>query len=156
MLGSYAHHRGGLLAAESEADRKAVEDSLGLTGVWDLRDRPVTELSGGQLQRVFLARAFAQEPQAILLDEPTNHLDLRCQAELIDSLRSWAARPGRCVVGVFHDINLALAFADTALLLDRGAVSAYARTEDLDLSLLDGLYGMDVRSYMRQALRRWE
>ena len=155
MLGRYAHQRGGLLPAESEHDRKAVEDSLTLTGTWELRDRPVTELSGGQLQRVFLARAFAQEPQAILLDEPTNHLDLRCQVELIDSLRSWASRPGRCVVGVFHDINLALSFADTVLLLDRGSVLAYERMEDFDLSLLDGLYGMDVRGHMKTTLQRW-
>ena len=155
MLGRYAHRRGGLFPGESGADRKAVEDSLNLTGAWDLRDRLITELSGGQLQRVFLARTFAQEPQVILLDEPTNHLDLRYQAELIDSLRSWAARPGRCIVGVFHDINLALAFADTVLLLDRGGVLAHEQLEDLDLSLLDGLYGMDVRGHMRAALERW-
>ena len=155
MLGRYAHQRGGLLSGESEGDRRAVEDSLILTGVWELRDRLVTELSGGQLQRVFLARAFAQEPQAILLDEPTNHLDLRYQVELIDSLRLWTAHPGRCVVGVLHDINLALSFADTVLLLDRGSVLAWERMEDFDLSLLDGLYGMDVRGHMRQALRRW-
>lgn len=155
MLGRYAHQRGGLLSAESESDRKAVEDSLNLTGTWDLRDRLVTELSGGQLQRVFLARTFAQEPQAILLDEPTNHLDLRYQVELIDSLRSWAASPGRCVVGVFHDINLALSFADTVLLLDRGSVLARERMEDFDLSLLDGLYGMDVRGHMKTTLQRW-
>ena len=155
MLGRYAHQRGGLLGTESGADRKAVEDSLNLTGVWDLRNRLVTELSGGQLQRVFLARAFAQEPQVILLDEPTNHLDLRYQVELTDSLRLWAERPGRCVVGVFHDINLALSFADTVLLLDRGAVLAHERIEDFDLSQLDGLYGMDVRGHMRAVLKRW-
>ena len=155
MLGRYAHQRGGLLGTESEADRKAVEDSLNLTNTWELQDRLVTELSGGQLQRVFLARTFAQEPQVILLDEPTNHLDLRCQVELIDSLRSWAAGPGRCVAGVFHDINLALSFADSVLLLDRGRVLARERMEDFDLSLLDGLYGMDVRGHMRTALERW-
>ena len=155
MLGRYAHQRGGLLAGESEADRKAVEESLALTGTWELRDRMVTQLSGGQLQRVFLARTFAQEPQAILLDEPTNHLDLRYQVELIDSLRTWVDCPGRCVVGVLHDINLALAFADTVLLLDRGSVLAYERMENFDLSLLDGLYGMDVRGHMKAALQRW-
>ena len=155
MLGRYAHQRGGLLSGESEADRKAVEESMDLTGTWELRDRLVTELSGGQLQRVFLARTFAQEPQAILLDEPTNHLDLRYQVELIDSLRLWADRPGRCVVGVLHYINLALAFADTVLLLDRGSVLAYERMENFDLSLLDSLYGMDVRGHMKTTLQRW-
>ena len=155
MLGRYAHQRGGLLAGEGEADRRAVEESLRRTGTWDLRDRLVTRLSGGQLQRVFLARTFAQEPQVILLDEPTNHLDLRCQVELIDSLRAWAAVGNRCVVGVFHDISLALTFADAVLLLDRGSVLAYERTERLDLALLDSLYGMDVRGHMRAALRPW-
>ena len=155
MLGRYAHQRGGLLAGESEADRKAVEESLALTGTWELRDRLVTQLSGGQLQRAFLARTFAQEPQAILLDEPTNHLDLRYQVELIESLRAWVNRPGHCVVGVLHDINLALAFADTVLLLDRGSVLAHERMENFDLSLLDGLYGMDVRGHMKATLQRW-
>lgn len=155
MLGRYAHQQRGLLAGEREVDRKAVEDSMKLTGTWELRDRLVTQLSGGQLQRVFLARTFAQEPQAILLDEPTNHLDLRCQVELIDSLRAWVSHPGRCVVGVFHDINLALAFADTVLLLDRGSVLAYERMENFDLALLDNLYGMDVRNHMKTTLQRW-
>ena len=156
MMGRYAHQRGGLLSGESGHDRKAVEDSLNLTGTWELRDRLVTELSGGQLQRVFLARTFAQEPAAILLDEPTNHLDLRYQVELIDSLREWAASPGRCVVGVLHDINLALSFADTVLLLDQGSVLAWERMEEFDLKLLDGLYGMDVRGHMKTTLQRWD
>ena len=155
MLGRYAHQRGGLLSGETDADRRAVEESMLLSGVWELRDRYVTELSGGQLQRVFLARTFAQEPQAILLDEPTNHLDLRYQVELINSLRAWSAVGGRCVVGVLHDINLALAFADTVLLLDHGSVLAYESIENFDLSLLNDLYGMDVRSHMQASLQRW-
>ena len=80
---------------------------------------------------------------------------LRFQVELIDSLRLWAGRPGRCVVGVLHDINLALSFADTVLLLDRGSVLAHERLENFDLSLLDGLYGMDVRGHMKTVLQRW-
>ena len=155
MLGRYAHQRGGLLSGESEADRKAVEDSLQLTGTWELRDRLVTQLSGGQLQRVFLARTFAQDPQAVLLDEPTNHLDLRYQVELIDILLTWSSTPGRCVVGVLHDINLALAFADTVLLLDHGSVLACEPMDRFDLAMLDGLYGMDVRDYMKTTLQRW-
>lgn len=155
MLGRYAHQTGGPLAGESGADRRAVEESLRLTGSWELRDRLVTRLSGGQLQRVFLARAFAQEPQVILLDEPTNHLDLRCQAELIESLKHWSGAGERCVVGVLHDINLALDFADAVLLLDGGSTLAWSRTEDFDLSALDRVYGMDVGGHMRAILRRW-
>lgn len=155
MLGRYAHQSRGMLTGESDADRRAVEESLRLTGTWDLREHLVTRLSGGQLQRVFLARTFAQEPQVILLDEPTNHLDLRYQVELIESLKTWANAEGRCVVGVFHDMNLALSFADTLLLLNHGQIEHCCRLKEFDLSLLDKLYSMDVRGYMIKSLQRW-
>lgn len=155
MLGRYAHQSKGLLAGENAADRQIVEESLRLTGTWDLREHLVTRLSGGQLQRVFLARTFAQEPQVILLDEPTNHLDLRYQVELTESLKTWAAAGGHCVVGVFHDMNLALSFADTLLLLNHGQVQNYSSIKDFDLSLLDKLYDMDVRGHMVSSLQRW-
>lgn len=156
MMGRYAHQSGVLFSSETETDRAAVEEALRLANAWELREQPLTKLSGGQLQRVFLARVFAQSPQIILLDEPANHLDLRSQAELIESLRNWTADGERCVLGVFHDISLALSFADTALLLDQGRALACGPVEQLDFSLLDGLYGMDVRSYMKGLLGRWE
>lgn len=155
MMGRYAHRSKSLLSGETAADRGAVEDALRRSGVWELRDRPVTRLSGGQLQRVFLARTFAQEPQIILLDEPANHLDLRCQAELLESLREWTADGKRCVVGVFHDISMALAFADTALLLEAGRALACGSVEELDERLFNRLYGMDVRRYMKKIQERW-
>lgn len=155
MLGRYAHQSGGLFSAETEADRAAAEEALRLADAWELRERPVTKLSGGQLQRVLLARVFAQSPQIILLDEPANHLDLRSQAELIESLQNWTADGERCVLGVFHDISLALSFADTALLLEEGRKFACAPAEELDERLLDRLYGMDVRSYMKWMYGRW-
>jgi iron complex transport system ATP-binding protein len=155
MLGRYAHQTKGLLSGESSKDRHAVEESLRLTGTWELREHLVTRLSGGQLQRVFLARTFAQEPQIILLDEPTNHLDLRYQVELIESLKTWSCAGGRCVVGVFHDMNLALSFADTLLLLNHGQIEHCSKLDDFDLSLLDKLYSMDVRGHMVASLQRW-
>lgn len=155
MMGRYAHRDKALFPGKTAADRETVEDALRRTGMWELRDRPVTRLSGGQLQRVFLARTFAQEPQIILLDEPANHLDLRCQAELLESLREWTADRKRCVVGVFHDISLALAFADTVLLLEAGRALFCGPVEELDEKLLDRLYGMEVRQYMKKMHERW-
>ena len=155
-MGRYARHGRGLLDREDEADRRAVRESLERTGLWPLRDRLVTELSGGQLQRVFLARTFAQDPAVILLDEPTNHLDLKYQAELTDSLRAWSEQGGRCVVGVFHDLNLALGFAHRVLLMQDGAILADSPADRVDRGLLDRLYGMDVAGYMRESLKRWE
>ena len=67
-----------------------MEQYLQATGLESLRDRQISELSGGQLQRVFLARTLAQEPEIILLDEPTNHLDLKHQTELVAYLKNWS------------------------------------------------------------------
>ncbi len=156
MLGRYAHLQGGMFCAEREEDRSAVRESLLRTGLWELRDRPVTALSGGQLQRVFLASVFAQDPQIILLDEPTNHLDLKYQLELVQYLKEWASHGERCVVGVLHDVNLALALADTVLLLEDGRSRAFEKAENFDLSLLERVYHMDLRGYMRDSLKRWE
>lgn len=155
MQGRYAHQRRSALFGENKEDERIVRESLERTGMLEYKDRLITELSGGQLQRVFLARIFAQDPQVILLDEPTNHLDLKYQVELIESLKEWVQREARCVVGVLHDINLALSFADTVLLMEEGSVKAFEKSEGFDLSLLDHIYQTDVRKFMREAFRRW-
>lgn len=155
LLGRYAHQKGAFCTADPR-DRTLVEESLRRTGMWELRDRLIGELSGGQLQRVFLARTFAQDPRIILLDEPTNHLDLKYQLELMEYLRVWAAEGERCVVGVLHDLNLALSFADTLLLLQNGQSVTHAAVSAFDTALLDKVYGLDVAGYMRQALSRWQ
>ena len=155
MLGRYVHQKKGIFSGETEGDRRIVEECLRRTGILELRDRLITELSGGQLQRVFLARAFAQEPQVILLDEPTNHLDLKYQLELIENLKEWAGREGHCVVGVLHDINLALSFADMVLLMEEGTVKACETVENFDLSLLSRTYQIDVHKFMQDSFKRW-
>jgi len=156
MMGRYRHQRGRLFAAPSPADREAVEESLRATNLLEFRERSIMELSGGQLQRVFLARVLAQDPKLILLDEPTNHLDIKIQHDLIDYLITWSSRAGRCVVGVLHDINLAAELADTLLVLSNGRVSALGSSADiLHGSALADAYGMDVGAAMRKALARW-
>lgn len=156
MLGRYAHKKSGLFTGEDARDRQIVLESMEHTGVLELKDCLITELSGGQLQRVFLARAFAQNPQIILLDEPTNHLDLKYQIELMEYLKEWSGQGGRCVVGVLHDINLALSFADTLLLMEEGRIQAMEKVDQFDLSLISRTYQMDVQRYMRESLKRWE
>lgn len=155
-MGRYAHRPAGLLGGAAPGDSAVVRACLEQTGLWPLRDKPITALSGGQLQRVFLARVFAQDPKIILLDEPTNHLDLKYQIELMEQLRRWVSQGERCVVGVLHDVNLALNYADQLLLMQDGQALCQTATSDLDPALLDQIYGLDVRSYMRHALKRWE
>jgi len=156
MMGRYLH-LGGALRMPSAQDRGVVERCLVTVGLWEERERMIDALSGGQLQRVFLARTLAQEPSVILLDEPTNHLDLKHQTALMDSLREWSREPGRAVVGVLHDLNLALSFADRLLLLREGEAAAYGSPDEaLGTELLERVFGMDVAAYMRDALSRWQ
>ncbi len=156
LMGRYAHRRSGLFSGPSGEDRRIAEDCLRRLGLWEERDRPITRLSGGQLQRVMLARAFAQSPKVILLDEPANHLDLKYRLELTEELKSWTSRPGRAAVGVFHDLDLALDFADTALLMDGGRAVFLGPVEELDPAELSRVFGLDVPAYIRASRERWE
>jgi len=126
-------------------------------GLSDVKDRQINTLSGGQLQRVFLAKALAQEPDLILLDEPTNHLDLKYQIELMEYLNQWTQKDGHTVIGVLHDINLAMHFADKILLLSDGKITKYGCTNNfVDGKLLEQAYHMDIKSYMQNSLKIWE
>ncbi len=156
LMGRYAHRKPGFFSAPSQNDRRIAEACLKRLGLWEERERPITELSGGQLQRVLLARTFAQTPKVILLDEPTNHLDLRYQAELVSELKDWTAEPRRAAVGVFHDLDLAMDFADMVLLLNQGHSVFFGKKEELDPAILNGVFGMDVPAYMRRSRKRWE
>ncbi len=156
LMGRYAHQTGGAFSGPGPEDRAIALECMERTGVADLRDRQVTELSGGQLQRVFLARTFAQQPRVILLDEPTNHLDLKYQVELVQELKAWAAGESRCVVGVLHDVNLALDLANLFLLMEEGRARYFGPAAEFDPAALNRVYQMDVGGYMRRSLQRWE
>ena len=156
LMGRYAHQAGGVFSGPGPEDRRLALECMERTGVAHLRQRQLTELSGGQLQRVFLARTFAQCPQVILLDEPTNHLDLKYQVELVQELKDWASGEGRCVVGVLHDVNLALELADLFLLMEEGRARFFGPAAEFDPAALNRVYRMDVGGYMRRALKRWE
>lgn len=156
MLGRYLHQKGAF-HGPSKVDRGCVQKCLETVGLWQERERMIDTLSGGQLQRVFLARTLAQEPSLILLDEPTNHLDLKHQTELMVSLREWSRKGNRAVVGVLHDLNLALSFADKMLLMSGGQTAACGAPHDvLAGDLLAAVFGMNVKAYMQQALSRWD
>jgi iron complex transport system ATP-binding protein len=160
MLGRFLHIKSGVFGGSpSENDTKAVENSLRAVGLWELRDRQINTLSGGQLQRVFLARVLSQNPQIILLDEPTNHLDLKHQIELVDYIREWAEKKGasRAVIGVFHDMNIALRLTKNVLLMDSGKVGRIGKFTDIaDSSYLQNLFGTNVVDYMTSCSAVWQ
>ncbi len=114
-MGRFAHRRG--LAGLSRTDRAAVERALAWTDTLHLAARTVTELSGGELQRVFLARALAQEAPVLLLDEVTSHLDIRHRLQVAELLVRLNREEGRTVVHVTHDFDLAAEISHRLLLL---------------------------------------
>jgi ABC-type cobalamin/Fe3+-siderophores transport system ATPase subunit len=118
LLGRYPHLSP--WAAERAEDYAAVRRALERCDAWALADRWIWTLSGGEYQRVRLARALAQEPRLLVLDEPTASLDVRHEMELFELMRALADGDGLAVVLITHHVNLAARFADRALLLSEG------------------------------------
>ena len=106
----------------SEEDLKAVDDAMTAMNVAELSTRYINELSGGQRQRVFIARALAQNPKFYLFDEPTSSLDLRHQLETLTVMRNLVQKNSSGMIVALHDLNLALHFADTIILLKDGNI----------------------------------
>jgi iron complex transport system ATP-binding protein len=113
----------GRFKPEGPADKEAIARAMRETGTTELAERPVTELSGGERQRVHLARALAQETNAILLDEPTANLDLAHQFEALELVRGFT-RVGGAALAAIHDLTLASRFCDRLLLLSEGKIVA--------------------------------
>ena len=157
LLGRYLHMKDNTFKKPSKKDLEYTESCLDAVGLSQLKNQQISSLSGGQLQRVYLARTLAQEPRIILLDEPTNHLDLRHQAGLIDFLKQWSQDKKHTVIGVLHDLNLAMRLADDILVLDNGKIAAYGKaTKVISTDLLNKVYEMDVVEFMTDSLKRWE
>ena len=142
-FGRHPHRR--RFAGLNDADRRAIDHALGATGVRDMAERPVGELSGGEMQRVWLAACVAQETGAVLLDEPTNHLDLRFQIETLDLVRDLVEETGVAVGIVLHDLDHAARVADHVILMDRGRIRASGLpAEVLTPEHLTEVYGIPV------------
>ena len=156
LLGRYQHMKKSFFGTPSSKDKSVVEECLKTTGLLELSTKPIDELSGGQLQRVFLAHTLAQEPEMILLDEPTNHLDMKNQVELITYLNEWSKKEKHTVIGVFHDINLAMRLSGQLLFLKEGRIAGLGRAEDLiQPQFLYDIYNMDVVSFMVESFEKW-
>lgn len=154
-LGRYAYLKGAFSRLSKE-DTEIIVDSMKKVGVYELKDKMITELSGGQLQRVFLARLFAQNPDVILLDEPTNHLDFKYQIELLENLNKWVKDNNKIVIGVLHDLNLVQYFADKVLILQDGKEVEYGLPEEvLNSCKLNEVYGIDIKDFMMNILKKW-
>lgn len=157
MMGRYVHNNKKFLFTENEEDIHKVEEALKIVGLYDVKNREIDTLSGGQVQRAFLAKVIAQDPNIILLDEPTNHLDLSYQVELINFLKKWSEEKGKMIIGVLHDINLAMHLTDNIMLLNAGEIKAFGKTTEIVSSKdINEIYKMDIKEYMLEILKKWE
>jgi ferric hydroxamate transport system ATP-binding protein len=152
-FGRHPHRRGfGGLTAD---DRRTIEHAMDVIGLRALAQRAVGELSGGEVQRAWLAACLAQDTGVVLLDEPTNHLDLRYQVETLDLVRDLADEHGVAVGVVLHDLHHAARVADTLLMLSAGRVHAAGAPLDvLTAEVIGEVYGIRVEVAVDQLTGR--
>ncbi|ONI38059.1 hypothetical protein AN640_02960 [Candidatus Epulonipiscium fishelsonii] len=143
MLGRYLHISNNIFIKPDKAQVDYVLYCLESVGIADLKDRELSTLSGGQMQKVFLARALAQEPKIIILDEPSNHLDIKSQMELFVFLKEWTKDGEHTVISVLHDISLAVNFFNNGILLKNGEIIFKGNLKNLSSKDLLTTYDFD-------------
>ncbi len=149
QMGRTPHKR--LTERLSATDDDIVASALVDVSASELADREFATLSGGEKQRVLLARSLAQQPRVLVLDEPTNHLDIRFQLDILGIV----SRLGVTAVAALHDLNLAAAYCDDIVVLDKGRVAAAGPPAELLTSeLIARVYGVAAEVAMHPATGR--
>ncbi|MDR2642128.1 MAG: ABC transporter ATP-binding protein [Planctomycetaceae bacterium] len=128
----------------SAADLDLVESMIYRFQLETIADRAINQLSGGEVQKVAIARSFVQEPQLLLLDEPTSMLDLRNQVELLMLLRQFVSERNITAVLCMHDINSAMKYTDRFLLLRKGQIIFDVKKDNLTAEMIESLYNLPV------------
>ena len=153
-LGLYASRRRRFFPDPDGEER--VARALEMTGLSDMAGRRMTELSGGEGQRVYLAQVFAQDADVLLLDEAARSLDMRYQKEIYDLVRAWLERGGRCAVSVEHDLDLCRLYGTRCALLARGRLVASGPAgEVMTAENLRNTFDMDVDGWIRRKKSVW-
>lgn len=133
----YQKRFGGITKDDEEEVRKAMQ----LMNCEEMKEKSITNLSGGEAQRVIAARAIAQDTPYLFLDEPISHLDIRYQIELMEALRTLNKERGTTIIAVLHDINMAAKYCRQILLMKNGTVFADGKTEEvLTVKNLEAVY----------------
>ena len=130
---------------ENDNDYKIINQALEMTNTLGLKKRLITEISGGERQRVIIAKALAQEPSMIFLDEPTSNLDINHQMDILNLLKTFNEEQETTVVLVIHDINLAARYSDEIILLDKGRILGKGSPEEvITVKNIEQAYNMKV------------
>jgi iron complex transport system ATP-binding protein len=128
----------------SDEELSKVQQALDALEMGHMAGKYMDQLSGGERQKVFIARALAQDPRLFLFDEPTSALDVRYQIEVMETMRAITWERGVAMIIAVHDLNLAYRYADTVLLLDNGKTIGYGKPADiLTPECISNVYGVD-------------
>lgn len=140
----YTNHFGAL----TPEDKRIVQESLSMVRAQELADRPFSDISDGQRQRIMLARAICQQPEVIVLDEPTSYLDIRHKIELLDILRKMAAENNVAVVMSLHEIDLAAKISDHVICVKGDRIELFGTPEEVfSDERVSRLYDMETGSF---------
>ncbi len=140
LLGRKPHIQWGLRENDIEIAKRVIEEM----GLENLAMRFIDEMSGGELQKVSLARALVQEPRILLLDEPTSNLDLKNQLSILKTVADITKKENVSAITTMHDINLALRFSDRYVLIKDGEVFAHGKEEVITPENIEAVYGVNV------------
>jgi iron complex transport system ATP-binding protein len=142
LMGRTPHK--GLMEADTEADYQIVRDALAKVSLSEYEDRSYASLSGGEKQRVILARAIAQQPEFLILDEPTNHLDIKYQLQILSVVKSMKVG----TLAALHDLELAAHYCDYLYVVKKGKVAALGTPEEiLTRQLISDIYEVECEIY---------
>ncbi len=144
LMGRYPYL--GMFQSEGDKDLEYAQKSMELTNTWYLREKKLNEISGGERQRVVVARALTQDTPIILLDEPISQLDIHHQIELMDTLSNMVEMRRITIVAVLHDLNIASQYSDYIMLLNDGKLVKNGKPEEvLTKEVILEVYNMEVQ-----------
>jgi iron complex transport system ATP-binding protein len=142
-------------AEASEDDQNKVVEAMKLTDCYELREKEVSLLSGGEAQRVITARAIAQDTDWLILDEPTSSLDVKHQIELMEALLKLKEHKSKTIIAVLHDINIASRYCNKIIMMKNGKIYCYGNTEDiLTIENLFKVYGIHFEQLETSGTRK--
>jgi len=125
-------------------DMEIVDAAFRRLGMTSLRLSYIDEMSGGELQKVAIARALVQEPKVLLLDEPTSNLDMKNQVDILNTIRDIVRDHNIAAVMTMHDLNQALRFADTFIFIKNGTIHVHGKHEIVTSTVIEEVYGLPV------------
>ncbi len=155
LMGRFSYKENSILSQYKKTDYNKVDEVLHMLDLYHLKNRLINSLSQGQLQRVFLARVFAQDPKIILLDEAVNHLDLKYQIETMQFIKKWVENGDRYVISVLHDVNLAFNYSDEIILMKDKNILLHKDIINFPKETLNEVYNTDILPYLKKSAKIW-